>query len=598
MVEETKNNILSVALSNYDAPKIEEEMGKEYVTYGDDNEYFQYIEECYNGSTTNRAVINTISLMIYGKGLSATDLEGEEDKKWKKVEELFKPRDLRLMAMDLKKFGSFCFQVAYSKGGQRKVIGIKHHPVESVAKGLMDEQGNIKEYWYSADWTDTQRYEPKKIAAFGTGAQLELFYGSYMDAGLKYYTNVDYQAGLQYCKIEEEMSNFHINAIRNGFAPTIHFSFKGGVPTLQEQLQIESKIKQKWTGSSNASKLLLTFSDSSEDAPEFNTIDVPDAHNRFQFLSEEAAQKILTAHRVTSPMLLGIKDNTGLGNNADELITATQLFNSMVIRPFQDVLTDAISEVLAVNKIEFDLFFETLQPIEFTEDGADMDTDSAEVEKETGVDKGGLLDSVKDKLQLSADDFEALLRSYGRNYEEEGLDDYEEVEAASAKDEPLEVDYEKLMNDSVKLSAIQNSDQDTPFFKVRYRYVKGTSKTPIGETRQFCRTMLNLAAKGVVYRKEDILQMGEMGINGQFAHSGGKYNIFLYGGGVNCYHIWERVVFRKKALPDGKPYGGNPMQNVSQISVGEAKKKGWTVNKQPQDVTIAEIDKPNKGRVQ
>ena len=113
----------------------------------------------------------------------------------------------------------------------------------------------------------------------------------------------------------------------------------------------------------------------------------------------------------------------------------------------------------------------------------------------------------------------------------------------------------------VKMSANQTSEQDTKLWldltqrvrriATRYAYTVGTSKTPKGASRTFCNKMISLSDRGKVYRKEDIELMSMQGVNGKFAHSGGKYDIFLYGGGVNCYHRWERRVFKKKLNEDG-----------------------------------------------
>jgi hypothetical protein len=108
-----------------------------------------------------------------------------------------------------------------------------------------------------------------------------------------------------------------------------------------------------------------------------------DAHNQYQFLSDESMRKIMVSHRVVSPMLLGIKDNSGLGNNADELKTASTLMDNTVIRPFQTLLIDAFDEILAFNKISLKLYFKTLQPLEFTD--LENAVTQEQVEEETGV---------------------------------------------------------------------------------------------------------------------------------------------------------------------------------------------------------------------
>jgi hypothetical protein len=93
-------------------------------------------------------------------------------------------------------------------------------------------------------------------------------------------------------------------------------------------------------------------------------------------------RKIMVAHRIVSPMLLGIKDNTGFGNNADELKTASQLMDNTVIRPFQNLLIKSFDQILAYNDIALDLYFKTLQPIEFTD--LENATNKEQVEQETG----------------------------------------------------------------------------------------------------------------------------------------------------------------------------------------------------------------------
>ena len=99
-------------------------------------------------------------------------------------------------------------------------------------------------------------------------------------------------------------------------------------------------------------------------------------------MSDEAREKIMLGHGIVSPILLGIKDNTGFGNNAEELRTASVLMDNVIIRPLQDEILNGLEEILAVNKIALDLYFVTLQPIEFTE----LDNISTKVkrEEETG----------------------------------------------------------------------------------------------------------------------------------------------------------------------------------------------------------------------
>jgi hypothetical protein len=171
-------------------------------------------------------------------------------------------------------------------------------------------------------------------------------------------------------------------------------------------------------------------------------------------------------------------------------------------------------------------------------------------------------------------------------------EDFSELEKYA---ETIDDEWEQYDASNIELSAIEKSEQDTALWKIRYKYNIGTSKTPKGESRSFCNKMMSLSDGGKVFRKEDIEAMSKSGVNGQFAHSGGQYDIFLYAGGVNCYHRWERVIFKKKRQADGTPYIGNALQNTFEVNVSEARRQGLKLPVNDKDVAIAEIDKPNRG---
>jgi len=189
---------------------------------------------------------------------------------------------------------------------------------------------------------------------------------------------------LQYAELEEEISNFHINNVRSGLSPSMLINFNNGTPNQQERQLIETKIAQKFSGTSNAGKFILAFNDNKESQAEITPVQLSDAHNQYQFLSAESTSKIMVAHRIVSPMLLGIKDGSGLGNNADEIKTASLLMDNTVIRPFQELLIDSFDNILSYNDISLNLYFTTLQPLEFTEVDQTLQ-DKETIEEETGV---------------------------------------------------------------------------------------------------------------------------------------------------------------------------------------------------------------------
>lgn len=616
------SNIRIVNLASHTTPQVVEDNRKQWVAYGEDNDYFQYLIDRYNGSATNNAIVNGMTELIYGKGLSATDASRKPEA-YAQMMSLFRRSCLRKVTFDLKALGQAAFQVIYNKD-KSKVVQVMHMPIETLRMEKMNDDGDVEGYYYSKDWTKIRKkgYEPVRIPAFGHGAKgeaLEIFCIKPYRSGFYYYSPVDYQGGVPYAELEEEVANYHINNIKNGLSPSMLINFNNGVPTEEERELIERRIIQKFSGTSNSGKFILAFNDNKEMAASIEPVQLSDASEQYQFLADESMRKLMVAHRVTSPMLMGIKDNTGLGNNADELKTASLLFHNTVIRPFQELILDAIDDILAVNDISLNIFFKTLQPLELQADiteeqKEELSSDCGCKEElkepcEDGYEMIGFkmkdgkrvpncvpLSELSEDTRPFLDDELAheMLDALADLGEEEPLEDeWELVDAEEVGDEePEDFDVEGYLNGLVSLSATQDSNQDTERYKVRYKYSKGTSKTAKGQSRTFCKTMLS---KKMLYRKEDIGQMSARGVNKSFGHKGKNYSLFKYKGGVNCYHRWERKIYKKRLKKDGTEWGGNALQGTKFVNVNQAVREGFKLPKNPKEVAKAPIDMPRQG---
>jgi hypothetical protein len=460
---------------------------------------------------------------------------------------------------------------------------------------------------------------------------------------------------LPYSELEEEIANYHINNIKNGLAPSMIINFNNGIPPQEEQDNIDFAIKQKWSGSNNAGKYILAFNDDSQKAASIEPVTLSEAHLQYEFLSRESTQKILVGHRITSPMLFGIKDNTGLGSNADEIKNAYNLLDNVVIRPKQEQIADGIDQLLAYNKVNLDLYFKTLTPAEFADVKEVGDTGVADValadaapealiQKETSYNGGQIASSLDimravqegvltqdqaitflvQMLQFEPSVAEALfagnsssvitqmksqkgggdsrpflqeelaaelvakLQEIGES-EEDLLKDFEMVDAELVDDEEAEYDVESYLNSRTELAAQDPSEQDTERYKVRYFYAIGTKKNPDGPSRTLCRTLIGA---GRVYRKEDIEQLSS---NGGAEAQGKSYSVWLYKGGANCYHRWERRVYRKKLTKDGKIWGGGTLNGTDIINVNQAVRQGFKLPKNAKAVAIAPIESDYSG---
>jgi hypothetical protein len=582
--------IHALSLSNYVSPTIEEKKGKAFVTYGDKNSYFQYLIDRYNGSPTNNAVINGISEMIYGKGLDATDSNKKPDAYAQAITLLHKDC-LRKLCADLKLFGQCSMQVIYSKD-RKKIARVEHIPVEQLAAEKCNDKGEIEAYYYSNDWAKYNRInQVKRIPAFGMSNEaIEIVYVKPYRAGYKYYATPDYQGGLQYADLEEEISNFHINNIQSGLSPSMLINFNSGTPSAEEREQIERRIYDKFSGSSNAGKFILSFNDSPETAATIDPVQLSDAHNQYQFLSDESSRKILVAHRVVSPMLLGIKDNTGLGNNAEELETATKLMMNLVIKPFQNLLIEAFDEILAYNNISLNLYFKTLQPLEFIEIDKEIVDDETQ-EEETGVKLASDLDKfvdtdIADALIDLGQDEEELLKDFEVIDEQEV--DYDNDDDLNQKIKELNEQTNLASTGSAKPYSESKQDgkskqkgQEDKTYLVRYMYNPAKTK---GTSREFCKKMVS-AKK--VYRKEDINAMTTKVVNAGFGKGGADtYSVWLFKGGARCNHKWFRRIYARKE-------GSKSLGSV--ISTTEAKSQGFKPEANAQKVPVAPKDMKYKG---
>jgi len=573
MINKEKNNSIRVVnLSGYEIPEVKEVYNKKWISYGENNDYFDILIERYLGSPTNSRCINGIVDMVYGRGLEATD-SAEFPEMYAKFKVLIRPKDVKRVSNDYKMLGQAAMQIVYNKS-KTKIIKVLHFPMECLRAEKCDSKGIIRAYYYHPKWAEIKPSDtPKRIPTFGNGAKSEkseLYIFKPYRSGFYYYAPVDYHGCLQYCSLEEEVSNYHISNIKQGLQPSLLINFNNGIPNEETQEIIERKIYDKFSGSSNAGKFILAFNESIETKADLEPIHLPDAHAQYQFLSDESREKIMLGHGIVSPILLGIKDNTGFGNNAEELRTASILMDNIVIRPFQEGIIEGINDILNFNKIYLNLYFVTLQPIEFTE----LDNISTRVKREEETGEKLSSDEVTDFDDEQGDDLLEQLEALGERIS----DDWELIHSEKVNDSEKSFNLDNLAD--IKSAPNKKSKQDRGIYKVRYAYMP-VRKSP--NSREFCKRMELYTQDNIVFRKEDIGLMSFRGVNKKLGHKGRNYSLFKYKGGKNCKHYWELRVYKKKVSDDAK------------ISVNQATKDGFVEPNNPSEVSVRPADMPNSG---
>ena len=586
------NDLRIVNLSTYTSPEIVETSNKEWVSYGADNAYFQYLIDRYNGSPTNNAIINGISQMIYGRGLDALNSNKKPDQ-YAKMISLLKKDMVRKVCYDLKLMGQTAMQVIYSKD-RKSIAQVEHIPVENLRAEKCNDKGEIEAYYYSDNWAKVKNVgNTLRIPAYGFSKEnIEIMYVKPYRAGYKYYSSPDYAGGLQYAELEQEISNYHLNNILNGLAPSMLINFNNGTPNAEERQMLENRIYEKFSGSSNAGKFILAFNDNPESAATIEPIQLSEAHLQYQFLSDESSKKVMVSHRVVSPMLLGIKDSSGLGNNAEELETASILMENTVIQPFQTLLIDAFDTILAYNQISLKLYFKTLQPLQFKDLENVMDSET--MEEETGVKLSEQLpedlgNEILKKLIDLGENEDDLLADY--NLEHEAEVDYELEDQLDEVITDLNTEDDSTLLAKIwnfvstgKATPYRDSEQDGTSkqdsqkgveFLVRYKYTRRVKSSKTGQSRNFCDKMISA---NKVYRKEDILAMDKEAVNAGFGVDGSAtYSIWKYKGGARCQHAWIRKTFARKG---GKGLG-------KAITTSAARSKGFKAPVNDKEVPVA-----------
>jgi hypothetical protein len=574
------SNFHILNLSAYNSPTITESKNKDFVEYGEDNNYFQYLIDRFLYSNTNHAIITGVANMIYGKGLDATD-SNRKPNEYAQMISIVKKDCLRKVALERKLLGMAAMQIIYLNG---KVKSVEHFPMHTLRAEKCNDKGEIEAWFYHHDWANYRKGDKLlRIPAFGfgNGKEVEIYIIKPYISGYHYYTPIDYSGALPYAMLEQEISDYLINDVMNGFSGTKVINFNNNIPTEEKRQEVANDVKRKLTGS-KGDKVIVSFNASAENKTTVDDIPLNDAPAHYEYLAKECFEKLIVGHRVTSPMLLGIRDTGGgLGNNADEIETATRLFDNIVIRPYQLEIIEAIDEILSINGIALNLYFKTIQPLDFI----DVNTMNAETnEEETGVKMSKDLtdeefQEIEDNLEgeTITDEWELVdKREYNENNED--------VETWANKNIIKKENLFTQLADFIKSKPNEKSSLDKSFYKVRYEY---SEKYRSNNSRTFCVNMMNRTSNGVVYRKEDIDQASFQGVNNSFGHKGQNYSLFKFKGGVNCGHFWSENLYRLKSKTEKYISKGEEVNSIP----SSYQPKGAEYN----DAKIAPKDMPNNG---
>lgn len=388
MKELTKHKLMIIpkyGTTPYPSSKVFEDDKGKIVYYGENNDFPHYITELYNKSSINATAINAITDAIIGGGLTTEDenILNRANRDGESWNDIFKK-----VALDRALFGGYALEIIWSND-RTKITDVYHVDFSYVRAHRCDHRGHVPGYFISSEFENKGRLRVSdddvvflpRYNKLDRTSPSQLYYFSQYRPGMKYYPLPDYNGGLNIISLDAEIDNFHKNNIKNGLAPSLSITTFTNADA-EDRETIERQLRQAYAGSDNAGSLIYMDVANKDEAPIITPIPQNGADGYYTTVNDMVLQKILTAHRIVSPMLLGIRTEGQLGGRT-ELLEAQALFLKNVIEPKQSDILTTFEELLAVNGYTEPL---GVEQVRIFEDGEEVDVVTS-IEAESGEDK-------------------------------------------------------------------------------------------------------------------------------------------------------------------------------------------------------------------
>jgi hypothetical protein len=342
----TKNNIVSLKLSDYSPVLTTEKIDRGgWVNFGEKNLFPNYLRELSETSPVHGSLCISIGDMIAGKAIHAGTYQA-------RVDSLDTYNVAYGASHDLKKYGGYYIEVIYTldKSGIAKM---KHIPFEECRIGIDTESEEIIGVYHSEDWSATKKKKNKpvfipKFNPLKKSMEGRQMYWCFNYTSGQIYPRPDYWSAVNYIELSKQIGIYHCSNILSGLFPSFIVNFYNGETDIEKQRKMMQDWENKLSGARNAGKFIMTFNEPDTQKVDVVPFPIQDADKQYEFLSESSRKEVMIAHRITTPLLFGIRDNTGFGSNKDEMETGLQIFINQVIEPAQRKVTDGLEEILSV----------------------------------------------------------------------------------------------------------------------------------------------------------------------------------------------------------------------------------------------------------
>lgn len=350
---------LNPYLQDNTVENVEKEIsGKDFIAWGNDNRYPNYLFSLYEDCATLQSIINGTVDFVCGNDISCNlpIFEKTVNKNGDTISDI-----IQRISTDYLIFGGFALQVIRNANGEiSELYWVDFNKLRS------DKKNGV--LFYSDEWDKSYGrvkyiYYPKFNKDDSNPTSI-FYYKGTKTRGT--YPVPLYNASITACELEKKINQFHLSEINNNFLTSKIINFNSGVPDDDLKNEIERNLNEKFSGSENAGRILISFNNSKESETTVSDIAQDDFGERYDALHKRSREEIFTAFRAT-PALFGLMTES-TGFNEQEFAESFKLYNRTVVKPIQKVIVDTFDKIFGVDgsiTIEpFNLEYDSEQEVE------------------------------------------------------------------------------------------------------------------------------------------------------------------------------------------------------------------------------------------
>lgn len=367
-VKQSENKLYTFKLDGNALPKFEERSGKDFIFYGRDNLYPNYLIELANSSALHGAILRSIVEQVKGQKIKIKD-DVEEQKLQKFIdscningESLFEV--VSKIILDFIIFGGFSSSMIWNRG--KTFFDLYHIDFSTIRSGKVDAEGNVSNYYFSSDWSKANIKNITEIPSFNSDEKTgnQIFYYKPYTPGNLYYPLPSYINVINWAEIDAKISEYHNANLDQGFFPSMFINFNNGIPDPSRADQIYNDLLDQFEGKSKAGRVIINYSNSKDQSPDIEVLNQNDSDSKFTELSNLILTQLLSGWRIVSSELVGINQPGRMGNS--NIIEAQELFFNTVIKPKQQIIEKQINYILKENGFINEIEIVSSQPISFS----------------------------------------------------------------------------------------------------------------------------------------------------------------------------------------------------------------------------------------